>query len=157
TMVMGTQVAERSNSPVTVCVEPGLMVPTLNFCGSIRAASSASFNVLIGESAFTSNNRSNCAMVEIGANAVTGSNGMDFKSDFDSAIPLEKTNRAYPSGGDESTAAARARPVLDHDLRAGAFGQFLRQQANRDVGKTSGAERDHDADRTVGVGGLRMG
>jgi hypothetical protein len=32
----------RSNSPVTFWVLPGLMVPTLNFCGSTRAASSAS-------------------------------------------------------------------------------------------------------------------
>ena len=31
-------------------------------------------------------------MVEIGANAVTGSNGIDLSSDFDSAMPLENTN-----------------------------------------------------------------
>jgi hypothetical protein len=32
-------------------------------------------------------------MVVIGANAVTGSNGMDLSNDFDSAMPLENTNR----------------------------------------------------------------
>jgi hypothetical protein len=90
---MGMPVAARSNSPVTFWVLPGLMVATLNFCGSTRAASSASLIVLIGESALTSSSRSNCAMVEIGANAVTGSNGMVFRSDFDSAMPLENTNR----------------------------------------------------------------
>ena len=31
-------------------------------------------------------------MVEIGANAVAGSNGIDFSSDFDSAMPLENRN-----------------------------------------------------------------
>ena len=31
-------------------------------------------------------------MVEIGENAVTGSNGIVFKSDFDSTMPLENTN-----------------------------------------------------------------
>ena len=91
-MVMAMPEAERNNSPVTFCVEPGLIVPTVNFCGSARAASSASFNVRSGESAFTSNSRSNWAMIEIGANAVAGSNGIDFSSDFDSAIPEENTN-----------------------------------------------------------------
>jgi hypothetical protein len=31
-------------------------------------------------------------MVEIGENAVTGSNGIDFNSDFDNTMPLENTN-----------------------------------------------------------------
>lgn len=77
---------------MTFWVLPGLMVATLNLCGSTRAASSASFKVWIGESALTNSSRSNCAMVEIGANAVTGSNGIVFRSDFDSAMPLENTN-----------------------------------------------------------------
>jgi len=93
TTVIGMPVVARSNSPVTFWVLPGLIVPTLNFCGSARAASSASFSVCMGESALTSSSRSNWAMVEIGANAVTGSNGIDLSSDFDSAMPLEKTNR----------------------------------------------------------------
>ena len=91
-MVMAMPVVERSSSPVTFWVLPGLMVPTLNFCGSPRAASSASFSVWIGESSFTSSSRSNNAIVEIGANAVAGSNGIDLSSDFDSAIPLENRN-----------------------------------------------------------------
>ena len=48
-----------------------------------------------------------------------------------------------------------ARPVFDHDLRAGALGQLLADQAHRDVGEASGAERDDDADWLVGVGRLR--
>ena len=89
---MAMPVAERSNSPVTFWVLPGLMVPTLNLPGSRRAVSSASFKLRIGESSLTSSSRSNSAMVEIGANAVAGSNGMDFSSDFDSAMPLENRN-----------------------------------------------------------------
>ena len=77
---------------MTFWVLPGLMVPTLNFCGSTRAVSSASFSLWMGKSAFTSSSKSNSAMVEIGENAVTGSNGIDLSSDFDSAIPLENTN-----------------------------------------------------------------
>jgi hypothetical protein len=38
-------------------------------------------------------------------------------------------------GGDD---AAARRAVLDHDLGAGAFGELLRQQAHRDVGKAAG-------------------
>ena len=91
-MVMAMPVAERNNSPVTFWVLPGLMVPTLNFWGSRRAASSASLKLWIGELSLTSSSRSNSAIVEIGANAATGSNGMVFSSDFDSAIPLENTN-----------------------------------------------------------------
>ena len=83
----------RNSSPVTFWVLPGLMVPTLNFCGSAPAASSASLSVWRLESALTSSSRSNSAMVETGANALTGSNGMDFSSDFDSAMPLENTNK----------------------------------------------------------------
>ena len=91
-MVTGMPVTERSSSAVTFWVLPGLMVPMLNFCGSARAVSSASLSVRIGESAFTSNSRSNSAMVETGVKAVTGSNGMVLSSDFDSAMPLENTN-----------------------------------------------------------------
>ncbi len=91
TTVIGMPVVERTSSPVTFWVLPGLMVPMLNFCGSARAVASASFSVCRAESAFTSRRRSNRANVEIGANAVTGSNGMDFSSDFDSAMPLENT------------------------------------------------------------------
>ena len=93
TTIIGMPDVVRSSSPVTFWVLPGLMVPTLNFCGSARATSNACFSVRSGESALTSTNRSNCAMVEMGANAVTGSNGIDLSSDFDNAMPLEKTNK----------------------------------------------------------------
>jgi hypothetical protein len=65
----------------------------LNFRGSAPTALSASFSVCMGESALTGSSRPNCAMVVIGANAVTGSNGMDLSNDFDCAMPLENTNR----------------------------------------------------------------
>ena len=109
-MVIGMLVTERKSSPVTFCVLPGLMVPTLNLLGSARAASSASFSVCHGESAFTSSSRSNSASVDTGVNAVTGSNGMVFSSDFDSAMPLENTKRVYPSGCAEVTALAAMMP-----------------------------------------------
>ena len=92
-MVTGMAVVERNSSAVTFCVLPGLIVPMLNLAGSARARSSASLMVFIGASALTSSSRSNSAMTETGENAVTGSNGMVLSSDFDSAMPLESTNR----------------------------------------------------------------
>ena len=77
---------------MTFCVLPGLMVPMLNLAGLARAIVSMSCVVFSGESAFTRIMLSNIATVEIGAKAVTGSNGMVLISALLSAIPLDITN-----------------------------------------------------------------
>ena len=91
-MVIGIPVAKRISSAVTFCVLPGLMVPMLNAPGLARAIVSMSCVVRSGELARTRIILSNIATVEIGAKAVSGSNGMVLISDFDSAIPLDITN-----------------------------------------------------------------
>ena len=51
--------------------------------------------------------------------------------------------------------AARPAAVLDDDRLAELLGQFLRDQARRNVREGAGCERHHDADHLVGPIGLR--
>ena len=77
---------------MTFCVLPGLIVPMLNFSGAALAAASTSAMVRSGPSPLARIIRSKNATVEIGANAVTGSNGSVFITDRLIAIPLDSTN-----------------------------------------------------------------
>ena len=55
--------------------------------------------------------------------------------------------------GDEVGAdvAARARPVVDHDLLREALGELLRDDASDDVGAAARREGDDEADRLGGI------
>ena len=52
-------------------------------------------------------------------------------------------------------AAARAGHVLDRDRHVPGFGELLREQPRRDVGRAAGGEADDEADRLVGICCLR--
>src|SRR6266568_898056 len=53
--------------------------------------------------------------------------------------------------------AARAGPVVDHDLLREALGELLRDDASDDVGAAARREGDDEADRLGGIGVRRRG
>ena len=103
-------VVARSSAPVTFWVLPGLMVPTLNFGESARAASSASFSVRHGESAFTSKilgDDANSVIYRVAYTGVLGSYAQY------AAVPAARTLLSF--GGD---VVVLSPPAVRDDLRA---------------------------------------
>ncbi len=84
--LLAQKLTERTNAQMVIENRPG--AGGITAANTVVSAAPDGYALFVFSSgialARTSSSKSNCAMVEIGANAVSGSNGRDFSSDFDS-------------------------------------------------------------------------
>jgi hypothetical protein len=152
---IGIPAIERSSSPVTFWVLPGLMVPTLN----LRIGARGVERLLQRAQRRVSLDQHQQVELRHGRDRREGGGGIerhrleqrlgqrDATREHEQGVTVRR-RRGDGAGGDD---AARPGPVLDHHLGVGALGEFVRQQADGDVGKAARSERHDDADRPARV------